>query len=125
MRKGVAVRVSESVRGATAAPVAQILCIPDAPDARLLTGIALATCRVLHRGRIARSTDRPTESRGAADDRGPIGAATGAGGRDDGDLHGGSEHFDRCHCDADDRRRARRISALQLGPLPPTFWLRR
>src|SRR5215472_15802433 len=83
------------VRDATAAPVAQILRIPDAPDARLLMGIAPATCRVLHRGRIARSTDRPTESRGAPDVRGSIGAATSAGGRDDGDLHGGGEHLDR------------------------------
>jgi len=33
-----------------------------------------------------------------------LGAATGAGGRDDGDLHGGDRPLDRRHRDADDRR---------------------
>jgi|SRR6516162_5644010 len=100
MRKGMAARVSASGRSAAAEPAAEILCIPDALDARLLRGIAPATCRVLHRGRIARSTYRPTESRGAPDDRGPIGAAIGPGGRHDGDLHGGDRHLDRGHRDA-------------------------
>ena len=109
MRKGVAARVSESGKGATAESVAQILCIPDTRDARLSGKLRSGYTSRFARGHIARSTHLSTGSRRAPVDNNGLGAAIGAGRRDDGDLHGGDRPLDRRHCDADNRRRARRV----------------
>ena len=107
MRKELAARVSESGKGATAESVAQILCIPDARDARLSGKLRFGYTSRFARGHIARSTHLSTGSRGAPVENNGVGTAIGAGRRDDGDLHGGNRHLDRRHGDADNRRRAR------------------